>query len=50
MTRKYAIPLLEYLDAQRTFIATNSEYLQNIKDYWTAVFRLEQAQGREPQR
>jgi cobalt-zinc-cadmium efflux system outer membrane protein len=45
--QKGAASLLEYLDAQRTFIATNSEYLQNVKDYWTAVFRLEQAQGRE---
>jgi cobalt-zinc-cadmium efflux system outer membrane protein len=37
--------LLEYLDAQRTYIAVNVEYLQDLSNYWTAVFLLEQAVG-----
>jgi cobalt-zinc-cadmium efflux system outer membrane protein len=37
--------LLEYLDAQRTFIGTNVEYLQDLASYWIAVFQVEQAIG-----
>ncbi len=37
--------LMDFLDAQRTYIATNLEYLQNLTSYWTAVFQLEQAVG-----
>jgi cobalt-zinc-cadmium efflux system outer membrane protein len=37
--------LMDFLDAQRTYIATNLEYLQNLTNYWTAVFQLEQAVG-----
>jgi cobalt-zinc-cadmium efflux system outer membrane protein len=44
---KGAASLLEFLDAQRTFIANNVEYLQDLADYWTAVFQLEQAVGSE---
>jgi cobalt-zinc-cadmium efflux system outer membrane protein len=44
---KGAASLLELLDAQRTLIAINSEYLQNLTDYWTSVFEIEQAVGRE---
>jgi cobalt-zinc-cadmium efflux system outer membrane protein len=36
---------MDYLDAQRTFIAVNQEYLENLASYWAAVFRLEQAVG-----
>jgi cobalt-zinc-cadmium efflux system outer membrane protein len=43
--QKGAASLLEYLDAQRTFIATNQEYLQDLANYWTAVFQLEAAVG-----
>jgi cobalt-zinc-cadmium efflux system outer membrane protein len=43
--RKGAASLLEYLDAQRTYIATNQEYLQDLTNYWTAVYQLEQAVG-----
>ena len=42
--------LMDYLDAQRTYIATNVEYLQDLANYWTAVFQLEQAVGMELQR
>ena len=36
-----------FLDAQRTYIATNVEYIQDLTSYWTAVFQLEQAVGME---
>ena len=39
--------LIDYLDAQRTFIATNVEYRQDLTMYWTAVYQLEQAVGME---
>jgi cobalt-zinc-cadmium efflux system outer membrane protein len=41
------VNLIDFLDAQRTFIATNLEYLQDLTNYWTAVFALEQAVGVE---
>jgi cobalt-zinc-cadmium efflux system outer membrane protein len=44
---KGAISYLESLDAQRTFIATNAEYLQDLTNYWTAVAQLEAAVGME---
>lgn len=39
--------LVDYLDAQRTFIAANVEHLQDLTNYWTAVYQLEQAVGTE---
>jgi outer membrane protein, heavy metal efflux system len=45
--RKGAASLLEYLDAQRTFIANNVEYLQDLTSYRTALAQLEQAVGME---
>jgi cobalt-zinc-cadmium efflux system outer membrane protein len=39
--------LMDFLDAQRTYIATHIEYLQDLTAYWTAVFQLEQAVGTE---
>lgn len=42
-----AASLLELLDAQRTYIATNVEYLTNLADYWRAIFQMEQAVGME---
>jgi cobalt-zinc-cadmium efflux system outer membrane protein len=42
---KGAASLLEYLDASRTFIATNVEYLTDLGSYWIAIFQLEQAVG-----
>jgi cobalt-zinc-cadmium efflux system outer membrane protein len=44
--RKGAASLLDFLDAQRTYIATSVEYRQDLVSYWTAVFKLEQAVGR----
>ena len=37
--------LMDFLDAQRIYIATNIEYLQDLTNYWTAVYQLEQAVG-----
>ena len=42
---KGAASLTDFLDAQRTYIATNVEYFQDLTSYWTAVFQLEQAVG-----
>jgi outer membrane protein, heavy metal efflux system len=42
---KGAVSLLELLDAQRQYIVTNVEYLQDLANYWTAVFQMEQAVG-----
>ena len=42
-----AAPLMDYLDAQRTFIAANLEYIQDLTAYWTAVAQLEAAVGME---
>jgi cobalt-zinc-cadmium efflux system outer membrane protein len=44
---KGAASLTDFLDAQRTYIATNVEYLQDLAAYWTAVFQLEEAVGAE---
>lgn len=42
-----AATLLDFLDAQRTYIATSLEYIQDLTGYWTAVSQLEQAVGME---
>jgi cobalt-zinc-cadmium efflux system outer membrane protein len=39
--------LMDLLDAQRTYIAANVEYIQDLTGYWTAVSQLEQAVGME---
>ena len=44
---KGAASFLEFLDAQRTYIANAAEMLQDQADYWTAVFALEQAAARD---
>jgi outer membrane protein, heavy metal efflux system len=44
---KGAAGLTDLLDAQRAYIATNVEYIQDVTHYWTAVFGLEQAVGME---
>jgi len=50
MYEKGAAALLAYLDAQRTFIASNVEYLNDLANCWTAVFQLAQAAGKELRR
>jgi cobalt-zinc-cadmium efflux system outer membrane protein len=44
---KGAASLFEFLDAQRTYLGVQSESLQTLNDYWTAVFQMEQAVGVE---
>ena len=45
--KKGAATLMDFLDAERTYIATNVEYFQDLTAYWTAIFQLEQAVGVE---
>ncbi len=45
--QKGAASLLDYLDAERTYIGTQVEYVNDLAAYWTAVFQLEQAVGEE---
>jgi cobalt-zinc-cadmium efflux system outer membrane protein len=45
--QKGAASLLDDLDAQRTYISTTLEHLQDLSLYWGAVFRLEQAVGED---
>ena len=42
-----AASMLDYLAARQTFIATRVEYLNDLTNYWTAVFGLEKATGQE---
>ena len=44
---KGAASLFEFLDAQHTYLGIQSESLQTLNDYWTAVFQMEQAAGVE---
>jgi cobalt-zinc-cadmium efflux system outer membrane protein len=39
--------LTDYLDALRTYIATKNEYIGDLTNYWTAVYQLEAAVGRD---
>jgi cobalt-zinc-cadmium efflux system outer membrane protein len=40
-------PLMDFLDAERTWIAANVEEEQDLGAYWSAVYQLEQAVGME---
>jgi len=44
---KGSAQLVDYLVALSTYIATNQEYLGDVAAYWTAVFELEQAIGKD---
>jgi cobalt-zinc-cadmium efflux system outer membrane protein len=37
--------LIDFLDAERTYIQTNTEYFADLASYWTAVFQIEEAVG-----
>ena len=39
--------LTDLLDAQRSWVAVNTGYLAELVNYWTSVFQLEQAIGKE---
>ncbi|HET8732494.1 MAG TPA: TolC family protein [Anaeromyxobacteraceae bacterium] len=43
--QKGAASLLDYLDAQRTHLTNEIDYLAALASFWTAVFQLEQAVG-----
>jgi cobalt-zinc-cadmium efflux system outer membrane protein len=42
---KGAASLLDFLDAERTYVATNVEHQQDLANYWTAIAQLHQAVG-----
>ncbi len=42
---KGAASLLDYLDAQRTHLSNELDYLSSLGAFWTSVFQLEQAVG-----
>jgi cobalt-zinc-cadmium efflux system outer membrane protein len=44
---KGAADLTAYLDALRTYIATRNDYFNQLTNYWSAVFQLEAAVGKE---
>jgi outer membrane protein, heavy metal efflux system len=44
---KGAANLTDYLDALRTYISTKNEYFGDLTSYWTAVFQLETAVGKD---
>jgi len=48
--KKGAASLLELLDAERQLVSVNLEYVQDLSDYWTAIFQLEGAVGTEVRR
>ena len=41
------IALIDLLDSERTYVSTRLEQIQDLTNYWTAVFSLEQAVGVE---
>jgi cobalt-zinc-cadmium efflux system outer membrane protein len=43
MYQKGAASLIDFLDAQRAYVASQIEYHQDLADYWSAVYQLEQA-------
>jgi outer membrane protein TolC len=45
-----SIALSDFLDAQRTFVGTRQEYLNDLFAYWTSVYSLEQAVNAELRR
>lgn len=45
MYQKGAASLIDFLDAQRAYVASQIEYHQDLADYWIAVYQLEQATG-----
>lgn len=45
MYQKGAASLLDFLDAQRTYVGARLEYHQDLASYWASVYALEQATG-----
>ena len=44
--RRGAVPLLDFLDAQRTYRETAVEQVKALGNYWSALYQLEAAVGR----
>jgi outer membrane protein TolC len=42
--------LLDFLNAQRTYTATRTEFAGDLANYWIAVAQLEQATAKEMSR
>jgi outer membrane protein, heavy metal efflux system len=42
MYQKGAASFIDFMDAQRQFVASRLEYNQDLANYWTAVYQLEQ--------
>ena len=45
--RKGAASLLEYLDAQRTYVSIKGEHIRDLVAYWNAIFQIEAATATE---
>jgi cobalt-zinc-cadmium efflux system outer membrane protein len=45
MYQKGAASLIDFMDAQRAYVASLLEYHQDLASYWTSVYQLEQATG-----
>lgn len=43
MYQRGAASLIDFMDAQRAFVASRLEYHQDLANYWDAVYQLEQA-------
>ena len=43
--RRGGVSLLDYLDAQRTYRDTTTEFVRSLGSYWTAYYQLEAAVG-----
>jgi cobalt-zinc-cadmium efflux system outer membrane protein len=45
--QKGAASLIEYLDAQRTYVTIKGEYIQDLAAYWTSIVQIEAATATE---
>jgi cobalt-zinc-cadmium efflux system outer membrane protein len=45
MYQKGAASFIDFMDAQRQYVASRLEYNQDLANYWNAVYQLEQATG-----
>ncbi|HVZ71971.1 MAG TPA: TolC family protein [Polyangia bacterium] len=45
MYQRGAASFIDFMDAQRAYVASRLEYHQDLAGYWNAVFQLEQATG-----
>jgi cobalt-zinc-cadmium efflux system outer membrane protein len=45
MYQKGAASFIDFMDAQRTYVASVLEYHQDLANYWSAAYQLEQATG-----